>query len=92
LWVIEEKVTGSNPHSAFYPKQFTSGIHVGIPFNHTIDFTKDKIGAQNCFYVISVNNDEYDAIETNLNPSGYTLQLPVGADQVSASACEMRVK
>ena len=92
LWVVEAKDIGQNSHSEFYPKQFTSGVRVGTPFNHAIDFTKDKIGEQNCFYVISVNNDEYDAIETNLSASGYTLQLPVGADQVSASACETRVK
>lgn len=92
LWVVEAKDIGQNSHSEFYPKQFTSGVHVGTPFNHTIDFTSDKIGEQNCFYVISVNNDEYEAIETNLSPNGYVLQLPVGADQVSSSACETRVE
>ena len=91
LWVVEAKDIGTNNHSEFYPKQFTSTVHTGIPFNHSVDFTNDKIGQQNCFYVISVNNDEYDEIENNLSPNGYTLHLPDGVDQVSAPACETRV-
>lgn len=90
LWVVQAKNIGVNHHSEFYPKPFTSGIHIGIPFNHTINFTQDKIGQQNCFYVIMVTNDEYDAIESNLTPNGYTLSLPVGVDQVSIPACETR--
>jgi hypothetical protein len=44
LWVIEAKDIGTDDHSEFYPKQFTSGVHVGIPFSHTVDFHNDKIG------------------------------------------------
>jgi hypothetical protein len=92
MWVVEAKNIGINQHSEFYPQPFTSGVHVGIPFNHTIDFSKDTIGEQNCFYVISVTDAEYDAIESNLTPDGYTLHLPAGVNIVSATACESRVK
>jgi hypothetical protein len=92
LWVVEAKDIGTNGHSEFYPKQFASGPHVGTPFNHTVDFTKDKIGQQNCFYIISVTNSEYDEIENNLSTNGYTLHLPEGVDQVSSPACETRVR
>lgn len=92
LWVVEAQDIGTDDHSEFYPKPFTSGVHVGIPFTHTIDFHDDKIGQRNCFYVISVTSGEYQNIESNLNQNNFTLHLPDGADRVSAPACETRVR
>jgi hypothetical protein len=92
LRIVEAKNIGSDKHSEFYPKPFDSGVQAGTLFTHTIDFSKDSIGEQNCFYVVSVSDAEDDAIMSNLEPRGYTLTLPAGVNIVSAQACETRVR
>jgi hypothetical protein len=90
LWVVEADGIGKDNHQEFYPKPFAPGVQVGAPFNTTLDLHGDKIGEQNCIYVISVTTQQYENIESNLNGNGFTLQLPGSIDHVSARACEKR--
>jgi hypothetical protein len=90
MWVVEADGIGKDNHAEYYPKTFNSEVHAGDIFNNPIDFQDDKIGEQNCFYVISVTTQQYENIQENLNGHNFTLQLP-GIDRVSAQACEQRV-
>lgn len=90
LWVVEADGIGKDNHAEYYPKRFESGMQVGVPFSTSLDLHNDKIGEQNCIYVISVTTQEYENIESNLNGNNFTLQLPDGVDRVSAPACEKR--
>jgi hypothetical protein len=90
MWVVEADGIGKNNHAEYYPKTFNSQVHAGDIFNNPVSFQDDKIGEQNCFYVISVTTQQYENIQDNLNGNNFTLQLP-GVDRVSAPACEKRV-
>jgi hypothetical protein len=89
MWVVEADGIGKDNHAEYYPKTFNSEVHAGDIFNNPINFQDDKIGEQNCFYVISVTTQQYENIQENLNGNNFTLQLP-GVDHVSAQACEKR--
>ena len=89
MWVVEADGIGKDNHAEYYPKTFNSDVHAGDIFNNPINFQDDKIGEQNCFYVISVTTQQYENIQENLNGNNFTLQLP-GVDRVSAPACEKR--
>jgi hypothetical protein len=89
MWVVEADGIGKDNHAEYYPKTFNSEVHAGDIFNNPINFQDDKIGEQNCFYVISVTTQQYENIQENLNGNNFTLQLP-GVDRVSAQACEKR--
>jgi hypothetical protein len=89
MWVVEADGIGKDNHAEYYPKIFNSAIHAGDIFNSPINFQNDKIGEQNCFYVISVTTQQYENIQENVNGNYFTLQLP-GVDRVSAQACEKR--
>jgi hypothetical protein len=91
LWVIASEVT-SPPHDEYYPKQFESGVQVGTPYTTSLDLHDDKIGQRNCIFVISVTNQQFENIESNLNENNFTLELPAGIERVSAPACEERVQ
>ena len=90
LWVVEADGIGKDNHAEYYPKRFESGVQVGVPFSTSLDLHSDRIGEQNCIYVISVTTQQYENIESNLNGNNFTLQLPDGVDRVSAPACEKR--
>jgi len=90
LWVVEADGIGKDNHAEYYPKRFESGVQVGVPFSTSLDLHNDKIGEQNCIYVISVTTQQYENIESNLNGNNFTLQLPDSIDRVSAPACEKR--
>jgi hypothetical protein len=89
MWVVEADGIGKDNHAEYYPKTFNSEVHAGDIFNNPISFQDDRIGEQNCFYVISVTTQQYENIQENLNGNNFTLQLP-GVDRVSAQACEKR--
>jgi hypothetical protein len=90
MWVVEADGIGKDNHAEYYPKSFNSAVHAGDVFNSLINFQDDKIGEQNCFYVVSVTTQQYENIEENLNGNNFTLQLP-GVNRVSEQACETRV-
>ena len=89
MWVVEADGIGKDNHAEYYPKVFNSTVQAGEIFNNPISFQDDKIGEQNCFYVISVTMQQYENIEDNLNANNFTLQLP-GVNHVSATTCETR--
>jgi hypothetical protein len=91
LWVVEADGIGKDKHTEYYPKQFKSGVQVGVPFTTSLDLHNDKIGEQNCIYVISVTTQQFENIESNLNGNNFTLQLSDVA-RVSAPACEKRAQ
>jgi hypothetical protein len=90
LWVVEADGIGKDNHAEYYPKRFQPGVQVGVPFSTSLNLHNDKIGEQNCIYVISVTTQQYENIESNLNGNNFTLQLPDSVDRVSAPACEKR--
>jgi hypothetical protein len=89
MWVVEADGIGKDNHAEYYPKTFNSAVQAGTVFNNPISFQDDKIGEQNCFYVISVTTQQYENIQENLNGNNFTLQLP-GVNHVSATSCETR--
>jgi hypothetical protein len=90
LWVVEADGIGQDKHAEYYPKQFDSAVDAGATVTYILPLQKDTIGEQNCIYVISPTNAQFQTLENSLSPQNFTLQLPDSIDRVSKPACETR--